>query len=394
MLLVLRLARYVLVATTVVVVVAGCGATREPDTEQRATTPSATRPAQTTPKGPADRLPITRIAGELVMTKLVGAQASKEELAAVSAGIVGGIVLFGPNVQDAEQVRALVRSLDDARRARAVVAGLPPGMLVSVDQEGGSIRNVPFSPPESSAPEIGSNADLDQPRAIGVATGRDMRGLGISMVLGPVADLAEPPNRTMAGRAFGSEGADVAPYVSATIDGIQLTKVAAAAKHFPGFGASTRNSDLGIATIDLTPEQIASNDLLPFKAAVHARVDAIMVSHGIYRGLGSSRPAILEPLIVTNLLRKQLGFSGVAMTDSMNAKGFRDAWGGTVPDACHEALKAGIELLLLTGSLENSTLCRRAFIEAVRAGTLSNDRVRGAVRRVERLRARVALGPR
>ncbi|MCW2955394.1 MAG: glycoside hydrolase family 3 domain protein, partial [Thermoleophilia bacterium] len=198
------------------------------------------------------------------------------------------------------------------------------------------------------------------------------------------------PNRTMAGRAFGSDAATAAPLVAAYGRGMEEGGVAAATKHFPGFGASTENSDNGIAHVDRTRAQLLAEELVPFRASIDAEVDSIMVSHGIYRELGSKLPATLEPKIATELLRDELGFEGVAMTDSMNAKGFRDAWGDTVPRACPVAVAAGIDLLLLTGSLETARLCRERLLEAVRDGSLEEARVRQAAGRVLELKARVA----
>ncbi|MBC7460866.1 MAG: hypothetical protein H7287_05850 [Thermoleophilia bacterium] len=389
-----------------VLTAAGCGRGSSPKTvEPAAKTTASTADDRLAPPDhdpepspdaasadPTATLPVADLAGELVMTKLDGPTATAEELAAIRDGAVGNIVLFGPNVVDAAQLTALTASLDRARLARATKRGLAPGVIVSVDQEGGSIRNIPFSPPESTQPEIAARGDATEPRAIGVSTGRGMRALGVSMVLGPVADLSEGPNRTMSGRSFGSDPAAVSKLITATVEGIQLTKTATAVKHFPGFGASSQNSDNGVAKVALTKEQLEGADLQPFRAAIAAKADAIMVSHGIYAAYGSTLPASIEPKIVTGLLKTRLKFAGVAMTDSMNARGFRDAWSSTVPMACPAAIAAGIDLVLLTGSLETATLCRKDIILAVDAGTLDESRVRDAARRVNELRMRIARG--
>ncbi|MCZ4497133.1 MAG: hypothetical protein JWM25_1718, partial [Thermoleophilia bacterium] len=294
-----------------------------------------------------------------------------------------------PNVIDRAQLRALTASMQAARKPLAERYGLPGGVLVSVDQEGGSIRNVPFAPPEQTQPTL-SGLPIAQVESIGRDVGAALVGDGVSMNLGPVADLAAAPNRTMAGRAFGEDAAAIAPFVAAYARGMETGGVAAAAKHFPGFGASTENSDNGIAYVDRTAVDLRAIDLPPFRAAIAAEVDAIMVSHGIYRGLGSKLPATLEPKVVTDLLRTELGFEGVAMTDSMNAKGFRDGWGDTVPRACPVAVAAGIDLLLLTGSMETAALCRKQILLAVKEGRLEEERVREAAGRVLALKARVA----
>jgi beta-N-acetylhexosaminidase len=379
----------------------GCASPREdaPAREKQSKQSKQSKPASSsvvpetepgdTPAEPWETLPVELLAGELIMTKLVGPTASAEELQAISRLQVGGIILFGPSVVDEPQLHALLQSLDRARSGAALRRGLHPRLIVSVDQEGGAIRNVPFAPPEQTQPSL-AGGSVEQARESGRATGAALHELGISMDLGPVADLAAGPNRTMAGRAFGSDPSAVAPFVAATVEGLERGGVAAVAKHFPGFGASSANSDEAVAHVDSSAAQLRSTELVPFKAAIDADVDAVMVSHGIYRGLGSKLPATLEPKVATGLLRDELHFEGVAMTDSMNAKGFREAWGDTVPRACPVALAAGIDLLLLTGSMETARSCRERIIDAVADGSLPESRLREAARRVMELRRRVA----
>jgi beta-N-acetylhexosaminidase len=389
-----RLPALIALSISLVLAAAACGAddttTTTPDEKPAKAGPKpATAKPAAAPREPWQTLPVEQLAGELIMTKLVGATANEEELDAIRRLQVGGIILFGPSVVDEPQLRALLASLDAARGPAARRVGLHPRLIVSVDQEGGSIRNVPFAPPEQTQPSLASG-DVDHARQVARQTGAALRDLGISMDLGPVADLAMGPNRTMAGRAFGEDPAAVAPFVRATVEGLERGGVAAVAKHFPGFGASSANSDEAVAYVDRSPAQLHTVELAPFRDAIEGGVDAVMVSHGIYRQLGSKLPASIEPKVVTGILRDELGFDGVAMTDSMNARGFREAWGDTVPRACPAALRAGIDLLLLTGSMETARSCRARILDAVADGTLSEERVREAARRVMELRERVA----
>lgn len=389
-----RITALPLLATLLLVAGCGEGSTDRDggDSRPRERAPAATpdepaAPAE--PKSPADTVALELLVGELIMTKLVGLTASEEELQAVRRLQVGGIILFGPSVRDEPQLRALLTSLDAARAPAARRAGLHPRLVVSVDQEGGPIRNIPFAPPELSQSSL-ADRPIEEAHAAALATGKALADLGIGVDLGPVADLEQPPNRTMIGRSFGPDPSTVAPYIRATVEGLEQGGVAATAKHFPGFGASTANSDEAVAYVDRTREQLRAEELVPFRAAIAADVDAVMVSHGIHRGLGSSRPGILDPKIVTDLLRTELGFEGVAMTDSMNARGFRESWGDTVPRACPVALAAGIDLLLLTGSIETARSCRERILDAVADGSLPEERVREAARRILELRVRVS----
>ena len=375
------------------VVLAGCDTSRT-ETQSAETTVTFTKDIEPTEADPAvavptESLPIEQLAGELIMTKLDATSATAQELAAVRSLQLGGIILFGWNVADEAQLRTLTTSLDAARGPAAKRAGLEPNMLVSVDQEGGAIRNVPFAPPEQTQPQLAAEGD-DATRIATEATGRGLRAAGVNIDLGPVADLAMGPNRTMAGRAFGSDPAQVASFVEASVRGLQAGGVAATAKHFPGFGASTANSDEAVAYVDRSRAQLQAGELAPFRAAVEAGSAIVMVSHGIHRELGSKLPGTLDPKIATKLLRDEVGFTGVAMTDSMNARGLREAWGGTVPKACPVAIAAGIDILLLTGTLETARLCRARILDAVADGSLPEARVREAACRVGALRRAVA----
>jgi beta-N-acetylhexosaminidase len=393
-----RLPAFALAVVLPALVLAAC-ATGESGADSSSSAPSKPKSADSSTAKPSadepvakeawETVPLEQLVGELIMTKLVGPTATAEELQAIRRLQVGGIILFGPSVVDEAQLRALLTSLDDAREPAATRVGLEPRLLISVDQEGGDIRNVPFAPPEEAQPSLASGS-TGHAREVAADTGSALRALGISMDLGPVADLAMGPNRTMAGRAFGEDPAVVAPFVRATVEGLQSGGVAAVAKHFPGFGASSANSDEDVAYVDRSASELAADELVPFRAAIDAQVDAVMISHGIFRQLGSKLPASIEPKIATTLLRDQLGFEGVAMTDSMNAKGFRDAWGDTIPRACPVAIKAGIDLLLLTGSMETARSCRDRILDAVADGTLPEARVREAARRVIELRRRRA----
>ncbi|MCW2922750.1 MAG: glycoside hydrolase family 3 protein [Thermoleophilia bacterium] len=383
-------------ALAVAATAAGCGAGSDAAERPASPAPPARRaapkhePAARAATSAAADAPLEQVVGDLLMTKLDGPVASAQELAAVRSLAFGGVILFGPNVHDAAGVRALTTSLDAARAPGARHAGLPAAMLVSVDQEGGAIRNVPFAPPDVTQPQLGAAGSVDAARTAATATGRALRDIGVTMDLGPVADLAVGPNRTMAGRAFGDDAATVAPFVAASVEGLQAGGVAAAVKHFPGFGASTANSDEAVAYVDRTAAELRERELVPFRAAVRAGTQVVMVSHGVHRELGSRLPGTLDPRVATTLLRDELGFRGVAMTDSMNARGLREAWGDTVPRACPVAIGAGIDLLLLTGTLETARLCRARILDAVREGTLSEERVREAVARVSVLRRQAA----
>ena len=326
-------------------------------------------------------------AGQLIMTKLEGQSLSPADRAAIERQHLGGVILFGYNYSSREQLRDM---LVDVQRAGQAGNRKHVGMLVSIDQEGGAIRRLADLPPEESQVQLAAVGDIAAARRAGASAGRALGSVGINLNLAPVADLALPPERTMAHRSFGADPDQVGRFVGAAVLGIEGAGVSAAVKHFPGFGGATANSDDAVARVTRSRAEL-NDDLVPFAAAVAADVDAVMVSHAIYPALGATLPATIAPQVIEPILRNQLGYEGVAMTDSMNAKGLRGAWRGTVPQACVEAVVNGIDLVLLTGSMETARLCRQRIVDAVESGRISQERLETAVLRVLELKRKHQL---
>jgi beta-N-acetylhexosaminidase len=165
--------------------------------------------------------------------------------------------------------------------------------------------------------------------------------------------------------------------------GLQSARVAAAEKHFPGFGGATQNSDNGAAYIYRSADQLRTEDARPFADAASGGVLAMMVSHGMYVHLGGEVPASLNRRIATGRLRSEIGFKGVAISDSLSAV----AWyAGSTQKACADAVGAGIDIALVTGSLSTAESCFKAIRAAVWAGAIPQARIDQAVRRVLNLK--------
>jgi beta-N-acetylhexosaminidase len=193
--------------------------------------------------GATGEVPTTRLAGQLVMSPMVGTSPGPELLARVRAGEIGGVILFGSNIPSVAGLRTLT-----ARLQRAATAGSNPPLLIAVDQEGGQVRRVPGAPPELSAPDMGRTSAGAVER-VGELTGRALRADGVNVDLAPVVDVPRWPRSFMLERAFGSDPARVAAVASAFVAGVQSAGVAATAKHFPGLGTAIANTDAHRVTI-------------------------------------------------------------------------------------------------------------------------------------------------
>jgi beta-N-acetylhexosaminidase len=312
-----------------------------------------------------DRLSLRQQIGQLVISSFDEATRPDYVRRRLRAGETAGVILFGRNGGDAAHWRRLTRSIQDAARGRA---------LVMVDQEGGDIRTVSFAGPAAGQATQGTP---DQVEAAAREAAGQLRGVGVNVNLAPVADVADRGGvpSVMDGRAFAGGPDEVAAATRASIRGMRSGRVAATAKHFPGLGGSQINTDDAPATVD---GEIDS-DLVPFEAAIAERVPLVMLSHARYPALDADAIASQSPAIATGLLRDRLGFEGVVVTDSMEAQAVLA--GSGVADAALRAVRAGADLVLLTGSASWNEVFPR-LLEEAQADPEFRARVRESAARV------------
>ncbi len=315
------------------------------------------------------RLGLARQVGELVVLRFQGTAVPAYVRSILRRGEASGAILFRDNIASPGQLRALTRTLHAAGRAGRFTP------IVCIDQEGGAIRNVGWAPP------VAAQADQD-PGADARAAGRALRGLGINVALAPVADVPSVDGAALASRAFSRDPARVARAVAAAVRGWRASGVAPTAKHFPGLGGATVNTDHGSATIGGGAPTRA--DLAPFRAAIAAGVPLVMSSHALYPALDRHRIASQSPAILGGLLRARLHFRGVVMTDSMEAAAVRAT--GSLEQAAVRSVRAGADIVLTTGQGSWLRVYRALLAEAHRSPAF-RARVRQSAARVLRLQA-------
>ena len=293
-------------------------------------------------------------------------------------GLAPGVVLFDRNYSSPAQLRQLTSQIQKATAAGPV--DLPA--LVMVDQEGGEVRRVP-GPPELSAEAMGEALTTGEIEAQGRLTGELLADLGINTALAPVADLGVRGGALAGeGRTFAADPEVVSDMAEAFADGLQGEGVAATAKHFPGFGSAEVNTDFGPAVIERTPSD-AQRDIAPFQGLVEGGVPLMMLSTAVYPEYGAE-PAALAPAVTQNLLRGELGFEGVSVTDALDTP----ALAAYAPPAevAVEALAAPVDLLLYAQSTQASVDALVAGEGAVAAGALDKAELRRAAARILTLR--------
>jgi len=330
--------------------------------------PDASGPPRTASQPRRGRDPV-RLAGSLVLLRFTGRRAPAYVLRALRAGRAAGVTLFADNVAGPAQVRALTATLQRAAGGDA---------LIATDQEGGAVRQLPFAAPAAAPPSLATPAAAG---AASRATARDLRGVGVNVNLAPVADLPDGP--VVGGRAFPGPGPPaVAALVRAWVRGARAGGVAPTAKHFPGLAGAAENTDDAQVTIDRPPRP----GLVPFRAAAAAGVPLVMVGHALYPQIDPVHIAS-QSAAVLRLLRDDVGFSGVAVTDSLEAEAVVSR--SQVDVAALRSLRAGVDLLLTTGQGSYLRVLRRVS-GAITASPADRARATQASRRVAALRRTLA----
>ncbi|MBR8639150.1 glycoside hydrolase family 3 protein [Streptomyces tuirus] len=294
---------------------------------------------------------------------------------------LGGVILFTRNVRDAEQVRRLT---DELRAVR-------PDLLVGIDNEGGGIGHlVGAGAPETPGSfALGVADDPALTARCADALAGHLASLGITVSYAPVADLQHHPrNPIVRTRSFGATPALAARHLRAWIAATEQRGIASCAKHFPGHGGTETDSHLGMAVDPRSYDELRA-DLEPFRAAVAAGVPMIMSAHVVFPALDPERPATLSRRILGDLLRHELDFDGVLVSDALEMKAIADRYGEAA--GARIALAAGADqVIVAVPDLETTLACRDAVLDALGSGVLPEERVREAAGRVRRLAGRYA----
>jgi beta-N-acetylhexosaminidase len=329
-----------------------------------------------------------QLAGQRVIYSYPGLTPPASLISLIQHGEAAGVIFFGQNISSEAQIAGVIRQLDQASASQLNPVRAP--LLLMTDQEGGQVRRLPGRP-YLSEKQIGANP-LPQAQTLATEAGQgaaaSLRGVGMNVNLAPVLDVYRQAGNfdDRFGRSYSMDPAVVSDLGSRMIKAQQAGGVAATAKHFPGLGAATatQNTDVGPVTLNLSLPTIRSIDEAPFQAAISAGVKLIMVSWAIYPAVGA-RPAGLSPNMVQGELRNHLKFTGVTISDALEA-GALSSYGSTRNRALFAAL-AGMDLLLCAA--QDVTQGQQASAELATAystGTLSQPAFLASVNRVIALR--------
>lgn len=329
---------------------------------------------------------LRRRIGRLLIAGFDGSQIPVELRSLAREFDLGGVILMGRNVVDPEQVADL------CYEAGRLTPELPP--WVSVDQEGGRVARLkaPFTewPPMAA---LGRSGDVRLAERFARALASELRAVGLTLDYAPVLDVRTNSKNTVIGdRALGQTASEVARLGTVIITALQDEHVAACAKHFPGHGDTIADSHLELPLVEHPPERLREVELVPFRAAIEAGVATIMTAHVLVPALDERRPATLSKRVVTGLLRQELGYDGVILSDDLEMKALANSY--TVRAAAVLAVEAGCDgLLVCSADHDCQGQVLEELIHAVEDERLPLARVEDALARQGRAKERFLARP-
>ncbi|MDY3250413.1 MAG: glycoside hydrolase family 3 protein [Candidatus Choladocola sp.] len=296
---------------------------------------------------------------------------------------VGGFIYMSQNLQSSEQVREMTAAVQSYSMERT---GLP--MFLCVDEEGGTVSRISgrglFDVPDiGNMCDVGARGNVEEARRIGETIGAYLSELGFNIDFAPDADvLSNPDNSVVRYRSFGSDPELVSEMSAAVLNGLQTKGVNGVLKHFPGHGATEGDTHEGYAYTSKTLEELKECELVPFQEGILTGVHFIMAGHiSTPNVTGNETPASLSYTMITEILREQMGYEGIVVTDAMNMGAVAGSF--TSADAAVMAVNAGVDLILMPADFQSAY---SGVLEAVKSGTVSEERIDESLRRILRIK--------
>lgn len=311
-----------------------------------------------------------------VNTAVKAGEGTKE---ALSKYAVGGMIYFSKNIQSKEQLTEMINN---------TVNWSKYPLFISVDEEGGSVSRIAGSSIKvdkvASPADIAATGDVSQAYSAGTTIGTYLGELGFNLNFAPVADVATSDKHVLKDRVYGSDTAVVGAFTTNMIKGLQDSGISACMKHFPGLGGATEDTHNGMVSTDLTKEQFQATDFPVYQQGIEAGVDFIMVSHLCVPAIvGEKIPSSLSSAVVTDILRNELGYKGIVISDAMNMTAITDYY--AADEAAVLALRAGCDMILMPEDFELAYL---GILNAVNEGTIAEERIDDALRRIYKVKLR------
>lgn len=328
------------------------------------------------------RMSLDEELGQLFIAEFTGTGYNGNDAAMISQMHAGGVILYAFSMQNAKDTQAMIQSAQAS-------AKIP--LLMTLDEEGGCVDRLQqiygYRP---GAPEIGANGSTNYAYQQGAKTGQDMAALGFNVNLAPDVDVKLVNGRDLLCRTFGTTPGHVTKMAQAYLNGLQANGVIGTLKHYPGLGDALEDAHLSLPVINRSRDQIESVELAPYRSMIATgQVQMIMSTDLLMPALDPVLPAELSPNIITGILRSELGYDGVVMTDALYMQGITKTW--NMPQAGVMAIQAGCDMLLGPWNVQQMRDMINALKGALKRGTLTKARIDQSVRRILLLKMRMGL---
>lgn len=362
--------------------------------------PAITSPQSGALPDPIALMPLDVKIGQMLIGGVLDTAIGDDERRMIGDLHLGNVILMGRNVDSPAQVLALTQELQALAQSSNGV-----GLLVATDQEGGLVQRLNSVSGFTPLPDAATAGAARCPallRAYGQMAGEEMAAVGVNMAMAPVLDVNDNPNNPVIGslgRSFGTTPDEVELATLPFIAGLHAAGVMATGKHFPGHGSTTADSHKSLPYVDKDRAALGAVDIAPFRAAIDQGIDAIMPAHVVYSALDPSGvPATVSAPIQTGLLREELGFNGLIVTDDMGMAGITEIY--PPEESAVHAVAAGADLITcvrmtIDGSCHPEMLrqLRDGLLRAVADGRISRERIDASVRRILMTKSRYRVGP-
>ncbi|MCL2572150.1 MAG: beta-N-acetylhexosaminidase [Defluviitaleaceae bacterium] len=320
--------------------------------------------------------------GQMFLLPIEGTELSPDTKEHLLKYKIGNFIYFARNLTDYKSIRKLSDSLQQTAKESS---GIPA--FISTDQEGGMVTRAysgaTHYPSNMAITAAGMESAMQK---MGEMVARELKALGINLNHAPVLDVNNNPNNPVIGiRSYSDKPEVVARMATDYIRGLQKGGVLANAKHFPGHGDTHKDSHLALPSIEHDMDRLNHVELVPFKATIADGVDSIMSAHIIFKAIDSQHPATLSSKVLTGLLRNELGFKGLILTDSMTMMAIQDNYGLEL--GCIMAINAGVDILCLNADQEGQASCLKAVLAAVNSGEIPIEKIDAAVERILKYKA-------
>ena len=316
--------------------------------------------------------------GQMIITGFNGSEYNDDMDRLINEYKVGGVILFARNIEDSNQMIDLTRALQENNN------NLP--LFISIDEEGGRVSRLPDDVEKfPSAFTIGLINDQQIAYENGKEIGYTLKRLGINLDYAPVLDIYSNENNTVIGdRAFSKEESIVSTMGIATMEGIEDADIIPVVKHFPGHGDTEVDSHYGLPIVYKTLEELRNFEFIPFVKAIESGCDVIMVSHIILNEVDSINPASLSKIVISDLLRKDMGFDKVVITDDMSMGAITSIM--SIEEACIKSIEAGCDILLLGNAYEEIEQVINSIKLKLYNGEISEEQINKSVKRILELK--------